>query len=143
VVIALSIIRKYARAAGLNVGPILMLSYKNHALDEFLCDLIDSSKDGAFGPRKLIRCGKPEYPRLMDFTERNSAEEKKIQQEISSKMTSQRRVRLALTNWSQCSREFGNSVKGKVCHFDTLCKRVSNARGVSFHSKRLKRSAST
>ncbi|KAI8995867.1 P-loop containing nucleoside triphosphate hydrolase protein [Gaertneriomyces semiglobifer] len=51
--------------------PILILSYKNHAIDEFLCDLVRTeSTIGRFGGTSLIRLGSGcNDPRLAAFSE--------------------------------------------------------------------------
>ncbi len=72
--LALVIIREECNKIGLGLGPVLMLSYKNHALDEFLCDTIEFS-DKKFSHGELIRSGKPENPKLFGFSERNSSTE--------------------------------------------------------------------
>lgn len=41
-ILALDMIREAARAAGQPLGPIVVLSYKNHALDEILLDVLHS-----------------------------------------------------------------------------------------------------
>ena len=51
-----------------SISAVLVLSYKNHALDEFLCDVLEFSP--GFKQRgHLIRTGKPERPELMNHTE--------------------------------------------------------------------------
>lgn len=53
----------------LSISAVLLLSYKNHALDEFLCDVI--SFDPNMGrPGRLIRTGKPEREELARYTEK-------------------------------------------------------------------------
>jgi len=88
-VLALNEIRKAAMAQGHNVGPIVALSYKNHSLDEFLCDVVNANPR-EFKPTALIRCGKPEHPQLLDFTERNSPAEKRWQNELRERIGVQR-----------------------------------------------------
>lgn len=51
-------------------GPILTLSYKNHALDEFLKDILSNGIR-----RGLIRVGKADIPELYDYQEKRSHEE--------------------------------------------------------------------
>lgn len=64
---ALNIVKKYAKVAGISLGPIVVLSYKNHALDEILMDVLEN-EGGVYGDwGQLIRCGKPENPRLLDY----------------------------------------------------------------------------
>lgn len=63
---ALLIIRKLWIAARPDVGapPVLVLSYKNHAIDEFLLDLVEKKRDV-----RLIRVGggKSADPRLARY----------------------------------------------------------------------------
>ena len=68
-VLALDIIRKEAQKAGQAVGPVVILSYKNHALDEFLDDVVKASH---FSQGQLIRAGKPENEGLQKFSEKMS-----------------------------------------------------------------------
>ncbi|KAJ3054777.1 hypothetical protein HK097_000821, partial [Rhizophlyctis rosea] len=68
--------------------PILVLSYKNHAIDEFLCDLLAAEQSGRFGARpKMIRIGGScNDPRLQPYTEgtvmRNQQEVRQSQQSL-------------------------------------------------------------
>ena len=68
-VLALDIIRKEAQKEGQAVGPVVILSYKNHALDEFLNDVVKASN---FSQGQLIRAGKPENEGLQRFSEKMS-----------------------------------------------------------------------
>lgn len=83
---ALAIIRGYWMKINSSVGspPILVLSYKNHATDEFLVDLLKvvgtslsgASKYGkrfgqfAGGNSQLVRMGNPGDPSLVQYSER-------------------------------------------------------------------------
>lgn len=76
-VLALDLIRSAAMREGHpDVGPILVLSYKNHALDEVLLDVLKAKKHqrGA-----LVRCGKAEDQELSAYTEQRTAEERTAQ----------------------------------------------------------------
>jgi hypothetical protein len=57
---------------GKQVGPIIALSYKNHAIDEFLLDVIKQETHFSSNRQSLIRLGKPEEEKLMHHTEKNS-----------------------------------------------------------------------
>jgi hypothetical protein len=107
-VLALLLIRNSLRATGLPVGPVLMLSYKNHALDEFLADVVSAASSSAaavnaatsssstftaaaaswrrhgleVGPGFLIRTGTAEKEELKQFAERRSQQERRIQEEV-------------------------------------------------------------
>jgi hypothetical protein len=87
---ALTIIRKYWMQVNGSVGspPILVLSYKNHATDEFLVDLLKvnpslsgggrskySSRFSGFsgGNSQLVRFGNPNDPALIPYSERSLA----------------------------------------------------------------------
>ncbi|CAJ1445509.1 unnamed protein product, partial [Effrenium voratum] len=71
---ALLIIRKLWQQVNATVGtpPILVLSYKNHAIDEFLCDLIQAEPRLGRGNVDMIRIGGSASmdPRLSSFSER-------------------------------------------------------------------------
>lgn len=52
--------------------PILVLSYKNHAVDEFLCDLLTAERRVfAGGTQQMIRIGNPGDARLQPHSERS------------------------------------------------------------------------
>ena len=73
--LALMQVREIVRKNGGNTGPIIMLSYKNHALDEFLVDVLKSSGDLNGNRSMLIRLGNPENFALKGFTEKRSSAE--------------------------------------------------------------------
>eukprot|EP00178_Gracilaria_changii_P003923 TRINITY_DN15_c0_g1_i2.p1 TRINITY_DN15_c0_g1~~TRINITY_DN15_c0_g1_i2.p1 ORF type:complete len:1900 (+),score=156.23 TRINITY_DN15_c0_g1_i2:342-6041(+) len=86
---ALDLIRKFAIHSGIAVGPIVVLSYKNHALDEILGDLVDTRQwSGA-----IIRCGKTEDHRIESFMERKSVQERKAQDVLTERVAVMRRTR--------------------------------------------------
>ena len=75
---ALNLIKEACQANGTSLGPILVLSYKNHALDEFLLDIL-KNKNGnqpSFPKGTLIRAGKADNEELYDYMEQHSKEEK-------------------------------------------------------------------
>lgn len=78
--LALMVIRKHVREGGTAVGPILLLSYKNHALEELLCDVLKF--DPNIKPGAMVRCGKVESAELSDFSERNTKEERDAEQAL-------------------------------------------------------------
>lgn len=96
---ALDLIRQYAVKAGHVVGPIVVLSYKNHALDELLLDVLKGCGERSGLNRGLIRCGKSEDERLLRFGERNSLEEKKRQEVLRSRVACVRSVQRTLRDW--------------------------------------------
>jgi hypothetical protein len=60
------------RSPSLGTPPILVLSYKNHAIDEFLVDLVQAEKS-SLSRNKLIRIGGScKDPRLTNFSERSA-----------------------------------------------------------------------
>jgi len=99
-VLALDVIRKKAEQMGISVGPILVLSYKNHALDEFLMDVIKS--DPMIRPGMLIRSGNPEVDELRPFKERFSPFETDAQKELGRRIAVQRRSKLVSKDWVSC-----------------------------------------
>jgi len=74
---ALDMIRDELLSAGIMVGPITLFSYKNHALDEMVKDVLAHPllRNKVRQPGALIRCGKPDDPELRSFTEQRSLEE--------------------------------------------------------------------
>ena len=106
VVLSLAVIRSHANKNGQNLGPVLMLSYKNHALDEFLCDILDSAPS-RLRQGQLIRCGKPESNKLDEFTERNSVGETKLTDELNRRIRIQRAARDIARLWVDLSRTLG------------------------------------
>ena len=98
--LALDIIRNTALNCGKSVGPILVLSYKNHALDEFLCDVLRFShmKTGM-----LIRTGKAESIELSSFSEKFSPQEQSAQEELARRVGTLRSARKAVIEWCSVS----------------------------------------
>ena len=103
------------------LGPILVLSYKNHALDEFLVDILESYNRKIWHGF-LIRTGKPEHEALRKFSERNSAEEFAAQNELCVRLEVQRQARRVAKDWLDCSRSLETIASGIVnigaCDFD-------------------------
>ncbi len=101
---ALDLIRTKAEVYGLaGVGPILVLSYKNHALDEFLVDICQHYP-GRIRPGMLIRTGKPEIDSLGDFTEKHSPIERKAQDQLASIVSSLKTSRNVVLALYDCAR---------------------------------------
>ena len=88
VILALVIIRTMVRRNGTPVGPILMLSYKNHALDEFLCDVLKFSPHLHQG--QLIRLGVISNPELYPYAERNTSDEREAERDVQRRVYIQR-----------------------------------------------------
>jgi hypothetical protein len=80
-ILAFAILRDILRERGESIGPILTLSYKNHALDEFVVDLLRQKPSLSHG-QALIRLGKPDNIELDNFTERNSVAESRANKEL-------------------------------------------------------------
>ncbi len=96
-VLALVLIRNFAASAGLPVGPVLMLSYKNHALDEFLEDVLKYAP--TMRPGELVRCGKPESVALAGFSERGSQAERTASEVLQRAITVVRGALRAVKQW--------------------------------------------
>ena len=79
-----------------------MLSYKNHALDEFLCDVVEHSPI-KLTPGMLIRTGKPENAALMSYAERGSAGEKKAEDVLKLRVDTVRLVQKICRDWRDCA----------------------------------------
>jgi len=108
-VLAFVIIRNELRAHGHALGPVLMLSYKNHALDEFLLDVVK------FSPSKinlgeLIRVGKPESEELNSFTERSCPSEKDAEKELIDRLKVTRQLQKVEREW----RNYSNQLRTKA-----------------------------
>jgi len=106
-VIALDYIRQEAMKSGQAVGPIVALSYKNHALDEFLLDITKLHK---LRPTELIRSGKPEHQELVSYTERNSREERNAQAELKNCIAVLRNAQRAVKDWSDLASHLLSSI---------------------------------
>lgn len=89
---ALDLIRTAAMSSGYALGPIVVLSYKNHALDEILGDLMNSQE----WTGSIIRCGKTEDSRLQTCMEQKSAQERRAQYILNQRITCLRGVRRIL-----------------------------------------------
>jgi hypothetical protein len=89
---ALDLVRQAAIAEGHAVGPIITLSYKNHALDEVLLDVLKLIGELRL-PGALIRCGKPEDVQLTAHKESTSPSEMRWENELSERLSVLRRAR--------------------------------------------------
>lgn len=83
------------------MGPIVVLSYKNHALDEFLCDVLRFSPSMKRG--MLIRTGKAENLELSEFSEKFSPQEQSAQEELTSRVSTLRLARKFMSEWQHLS----------------------------------------
>lgn len=111
-VLALVIIREHAEKAGHSLGPVLMLSYKNHALDEFLVDVL------AWSPRHiavggLIRTGKADRPELLDYNERANPAQKAAEEILNERISTLRSSR----KFSRDLLDAANFLQVLVCCF--------------------------
>ena len=94
------------------LGPILVLSYKNHALDEFLCDVI-KFQPSFKKPGALIRTGKAENEIMSSFSERHNPLETSAQNELTTRLSVQRNARKIAFEWREMASDF-----------ETLCYQV-------------------
>jgi hypothetical protein len=107
-VLALDLVRKKAESQGHAVGPILVLSYKNHALDEFLNDVItqydaSSSYYSKMRPGMLIRTGKPDIETLERYTEKHSPLEYNARNDLENIILVQRKARGVIKELLECA----------------------------------------
>ena len=114
IILALVIVRKYVLKNGNSVGPILMLSYKNHALEEFLTDVLKFAP--WLRPGQLVRCGKVDHPELLDFSEFNSKDERQAEVALQQCIRTQRAARATAKSWLELARslEFTSPVAEKA-----------------------------
>lgn len=96
------IIKEESFNIGFPLGPVLMLSYKNHALDEFLCDVVEFSVP-KLTQGKLIRSGKPENPKLFPFSEKNSSEEVEAEKILKYRVDIIRKAQKISREWRDCA----------------------------------------
>ena len=113
--LALIVIREESIRQGYSLGPILMLSYKNHALDEFLCDLLESSVPRLPG-RALIRCGKAENAKLIQYGETKSNEEKIAEEKLRHCVGVIRRAQQVTRDWKSCALYFDTKIDHTLVH---------------------------
>lgn len=99
------IIKNAAKSFGHSVGPVFLLSYKNHALDECLVDVIKFS-DGTFNNGRLVRVGNPENEILRQYTERSSSNEKEAEDELVRRIKAARNIQRVSNDWKDCSQHF-------------------------------------
>lgn len=107
--LAFDVIRSNAEREGHAIGPIIILSYKNHALDEFLVDMI-SHAASPMRPGMLIRCGKPDLEALAHFTERGSPMEYDKRDELSRRINILRQARHTSKSWVDFARDIYSRV---------------------------------
>ena len=117
---ALDIVRTYATKSGMSVGPIVVLSYKNHPLDEFLLDVMKAEGGHSSLVRGMIRCGKPEDERLHQYCERRNPVEIRAQETLSRRVASLRAVKRVLGSWRKVQEEFGESFVEQAQRLKTL-----------------------
>jgi hypothetical protein len=98
-VLALNLLRNKLIKQRKSVGPILTLSYKNHALDEFLKDVKDNCATLVSSRGKLIRIGKPELEELAPYTEQSSTTETKAKRTLDERLKVIRSIKLSLQSW--------------------------------------------
>ena len=82
-ILALDTIRRYLGDADIFVGPIIILSYKNHALDEMLLDVLAAD---ASLRRGTIRCGKSEDERLAQCGEKRTPAESHAEEVLATRV---------------------------------------------------------
>lgn len=82
---------------GQSVGPVVTLSYKHHALDEFLVDLV--RLDPTLKPGQLIRCGNVEHHELLKFKEKSSPSERGPQRTLETRVRAMRTAQRAIRDW--------------------------------------------
>ena len=110
--LALNIIRGFCESKkGSILGPILVLSYKNHALDEFLLDVLEHSgaKENAHKRSAkpfLIRTGKAENEAIYNFMEKRTGEEQKAQKELNRRISTLRKVFTLERTWKSAASSF-------------------------------------
>lgn len=98
-ILALDRIREAAKESGQALGPIVVLSYKNHALDEVLLDLLQSPSCTPAMKRTLIRCGNPESEDLQPYREKNSQLERSAEEELSQRLSALRQANRTAKDW--------------------------------------------
>ncbi|CDF32339.1 unnamed protein product [Chondrus crispus] len=117
---ALDVIRSYATKSGMSVGPIVVLSYKNRPLDQFLLDVMKAEGCHSSLVRGMIRCGKPEDGRLHQYCEGRNAVEIRAQETLSRRVASLRAVKGVLRSWRKVQDEFGESFTEQAERLKTL-----------------------
>ena len=114
-VLAYILIKEESLKLGHQLGPVLMLSYKNHALDEFLCDILDFASP-KLATDKLIRSGKPENPQLIPYSEKNSKDEQEADRVLKERVDMLRRAQKIVREWRDCAVYLDTkSQASKVC----------------------------
>lgn len=98
-VLALSKIRQFVKhKLGSSLGPIIVLAYKNHALDEFLVDVLRADVMLMKEKGRLIRLGKPDEEMLLEFTETRNRMEFEAQKELENRLEIIKRVKTEIKN---------------------------------------------
>ncbi|KAK3285890.1 hypothetical protein CYMTET_6522 [Cymbomonas tetramitiformis] len=98
-ILALDEVRQAAAKAGHAVGPIVALSYKNHALDELMLDVLRLGGRELARPGAVIRCGKADDPELNRHAEQRSSAEDRAQRELAERLAVTRAVHRAAAVW--------------------------------------------
>jgi len=90
---ALDLIRRAAIGEGRAVGPIIVLAYKNHALDEILLDLLAHPLLQLKSAGNLIRCGNPDDLKLNLYRESTSFAERMWKDALDKRLIALRTAR--------------------------------------------------
>ena len=125
-VLAFMAIREVVREKYPYIGPIVALSYKNHALDEFLVDILESNPAKFHKRGALIRLGKPESEKLERFTERRSQDESLARQNLEKYVETLKKARGLVQLWLEKTDISTDYSLSAVCH----CLRIVHENGI-------------
>lgn len=102
-VLALLEVRTFLGAQGHSLGPVMLLSYKNHALDEMLVDVLNHGGAPLRVGGRLIRCGKPESKHLERFREKSTPKEKTASQTLQHRLSAVRGAHRMRLKWCEAA----------------------------------------
>eukprot|EP01033_Poteriospumella_lacustris_P014709 gene14709-10521_t len=117
-VLAFIALRDILKRNGRSVGPILTLSYKNHALDEFLLDVL-RQEETLKRSGSLVRLGKKsDHIELENYTEKSCAAESKANKELMACIQVMKDNKSRQQRWVR-SRSIQGDITGDVL-YETL-----------------------
>jgi hypothetical protein len=100
--LAFNEVRDLLEEHGFVVGPVVILAYKNHALDEFLVDML--SHVNGHADNLLIRCGNPDNENLQRYREKSTKRELERKAILDNRLCVLRNCKCILRDWKDLAK---------------------------------------
>eukprot|EP01088_Endostelium_zonatum_P017523 TRINITY_DN51_c4_g1_i2.p1 TRINITY_DN51_c4_g1~~TRINITY_DN51_c4_g1_i2.p1 ORF type:complete len:2678 (+),score=278.13 TRINITY_DN51_c4_g1_i2:23-8035(+) len=105
-----------------NEPPVLVLSYKNHAIDEFISDLIHADPEHVMRPSELIRVGACNIPNLIPYSESRAVQDHR---EVRQRIDDLKRIHGIRDKLTKLNKERSNIL---VCSADSFQEESSDGK---------------